>query len=176
MKQSSTLVAGWQSWLIKFGEQITRKIFTRVLSLFWNLSLFVVHIHLNRKQISQWDFTLFSRVQKFQKKEKRRNIGAEIKAQKSLFNKDPFEQGGPISQHQCIRSSELTLFGNPFFSRTVKVSMEFWSLGRLSILVPFLASFRWCRVRSQSLDCSRRKQFSSSSIITLSWNLWNDHC
>ena len=79
--------------------------------------------------------------------------------------------------HQCIFSSELTLLvGNPFFSRTVKVPMEFWSAAvcRLSKLVPFLASLRWCLVLSQSPDCSRRKLFSSSSIITLSWNLWRE--
>ena len=74
--------------------------------------------------------------------------------------------------HWHIFSTELTLLENPFFSRTVKVSIEFWSGCRLSKLVPFLASLRWCRVLSQSPDCSRRKQFSSSSIITLSWNLW----
>ena len=159
-----------------------------MLSLFQNLSL-LVRIHLNRKQISQWDFTLFSRVQKFHKKEKRRGIMALMRrskrSQKSLL---PTRFTQPILfsrlvipltriSHQCIFSSELTLLGNPFFSRTVKVSIEFWSGGRLSKLVAFLASLRWYLVLSQSKDCSRRKQFSSSSMITLSWNLWkNDRC
>ena len=49
--------------------------------------------------------------------------------------------------------------------------MDFWSLVKLSRLVFFLANLRWCLVLSQSLDCSLRKLFSSSSIITLSWNL-----
>ena len=50
--------------------------------------------------------------------------------------------------------------------------MDFRSLAcRLSRLVFFLANLRWCLVLSQSLDCSLRKLLSSSSIITLSWNL-----
>ena len=143
-----------------------------------NFHSLLVRTHLNRKQKYHSEILLiFEGAEVSQEGDKRKDYGsgidAEIKRVPTRFSQplllsskvDSSQIGFTLTGHQCIFSSELTLLGNPFFSRTVKVSIEFC---RLSKLVPFLASLRWCLVLSQSPDCSRRKLFSSSSIITLS--------